>query len=93
MLDYYYDELDCDVLKVGHHGSRYSTSDEFLDAVSPSYAIISCGKGNSYGHPHQETLSKLYDVNAQVLRTDQLGSITICCDADGGFEVAYEMDS
>ena len=93
MLDYYYDELDCDVLKVGHHGSRYSTSDEFLDAVSPSYAIISCGKGNSYGHPHQETLSKLYDVNTQVLRTDQLGSITICCDADGGFEVAYDLDS
>ncbi len=93
MLENFGDELDCDVLKVGHHGSRYSSSAEFLSAVSPSYAIISCAKDNSYGHPHEEALNRLYGVGAQVLRTDQLGSITVCCDGEGGFDVAYEMDS
>ena len=51
-------DLDCDVLKSGHHGSRSSSTKEFLNAVTPEYAIISCGEGNSYGHPHAETLEK-----------------------------------
>ena len=70
--------LTADVLKVAHHGSRYSTTPEFLEAVNPEWAVISCGKENRYGHPHSETLSVLS--SAHILRTDQLGTITICSD-------------
>ena len=51
--------LRCDVLKVGHHGSVTSTTDEFLSAAAPQIAVISCAKINDYGHPHRETLEKL----------------------------------
>ena len=68
-------ELDCDLLKAGHHGSRTSSSLEFLEVVTPEYAIISCGVGNSYGHPHGETLERLDAVHSEVLRTDLEGSI------------------
>ena len=70
-------ELDCEILKVGHHGSRSSTTEEFLDAVSPDVAIISCGEGNSYGHPHEETLDKLEEDGIPIYRTDLLGSVVI----------------
>ena len=70
--------LRADVLKVGHHGSRYSSTPEFIQAVSPSWAVISCGAGNSYGHPHEETLAAL--ASAQILRTDQLGTIVFHSD-------------
>ncbi len=52
-------DLKADVLKLGHHGSHSSTSEEFLKAVDPSIAIVSCAKDNKYGHPHKETMSKL----------------------------------
>lgn len=73
-------DLKADVLKAGHHGSRTSTSDAFLKAVSPSYAVIQCGEGNSYGHPHKETIEKLETAGIQILRTDQLGTITAWTD-------------
>ena len=69
------DDVNADVLKVGHHGSSTSTSTEFLKKVSPSSAVISCGKDNSYGHPHSETLQKLADMGTAVYRTDELGTI------------------
>ncbi len=69
--------LDSDVLKVGHHGSKTSTSEEFLKAVSPSIAVISSGKGNSYGHPHKETLEALMNYGITILRTDRKGDIKI----------------
>ncbi len=76
-------DLSSTVLKVGHHGSSTSTSEAFLDAVSPKYAIISCGKDNSYGHPHRETVKALNDRNIEMLRTDEIGTIHISMSGTG----------
>ncbi len=70
-------KLKSTILKAGHHGSTTSTSDSFLDAISPEAVVIMCGEGNSYGHPHQETLKKLEDADIAVYRTDMLGSIVV----------------
>lgn len=67
-----------DFLKVAHHGSRFSTGNEFLEAMNISYGIISCGKNNSYGHPHKETMERLSEYGVHTLRTDYNGAITIC---------------
>jgi competence protein ComEC len=75
------DSLDIDVLKVGHHGSKTSTSDTLLGFASPEYAIISAGKDNRYGHPHQETIEKLLRFDVRVLETAKLG--TIVFESDG----------
>lgn len=72
--------LQADVLKVGHHGSSSSSSEAFLEAVSPSYAVISCGEDNSYGHPHAQTLNVLRKMGIQVFRTDEQGTITASSD-------------
>jgi beta-lactamase superfamily II metal-dependent hydrolase len=74
------EDLRADVLKVGHHGSSTSSGKEFLAAVKPSVAVISCGEGNSYGHPNQKTLSRLGEIGAKVYRTDLLGSIVLATD-------------
>lgn len=92
MLDYCYDKLSADVLKVGHHGSSSSTSDEFLQAVSPQYAVISCGEGNSYGHPHSETISRLNNMGIEYYRTDINGTVTISCDGGGTFDIECENE-
>jgi competence protein ComEC len=68
--------LNSEVLKAGHHGSKTSTSLAYAQAVSPTYAIISAGKDNSYGHPHQVTLDTLNKIGAQILSTIDLGTIT-----------------
>ncbi len=73
--------LASDVLKVAHHGSKYSTSDEFLEKVNPKIAVISVGK-NSYGHPTPETLQKLENFGIKVLRTDTDGDIKIISDGN-----------
>lgn len=70
-------KLQSTVLKVGHHGSRSSTSEDFVRAVSPKYALISDGRNNKYGHPHQETLNTLASFGAKVFRTDILGTIVM----------------
>ncbi len=70
-------ELKADVLKVGHHGSSSSTSKEFLSAVSPAVAVISCGEDNDYGHPHQSTLSALKNQNITFYRTDRSGTVLV----------------
>ncbi len=72
--------LDSDVLKVGHHGSKTSSSDEFVGVVSPQIAAISAGKGNSYGHPHYEVLEILAKYGIKILRTDIDGDIRIISD-------------
>lgn len=63
------------ILKVGHHGSKSSSSKPFLDKVTPEIAVISAGQKNAYGHPHQEIIQKLREMHAQILRTDTLGTV------------------
>ncbi len=74
--------LDSDILKVSHHGSKTSNSKEFVEKVSPEIAVISLGKENSYGHPHQEVLDILEDYGIKILRTDQNGDIKIISDGE-----------
>lgn len=81
MLDAGYD-LASTVLKVGHHGSDTSTTYPFLREVMPQYAVISVGKGNSYGHPSEATLSKLRDADVIVYRTDHHGTIVFWSDGE-----------
>lgn len=78
-------DVDADILKVGHHGSRGSSSSEWLDAVSPEYAVISCGEDNVYGHPADETIGRLGDIT--VLRTDYRGDITFRVGRSGDIKV------
>ena len=68
------------VLKVGHHGSKTSTTKKFLDAVSPREAFISCGAGNSYGHPNRSVLARIEKSGGRVYRTDRDGTITLHTD-------------
>lgn len=80
-------DIDSDILDVGHHGSKNSTSEEFLQAVTPQTAIIQAGKNNRYGHPSAETLEKLKEI--EVFRTDLEGNISFLCD----FEKCYLRSS
>ena len=73
-------DVEADVLKVGHHGSRSSSSQKFLKAVDPAYAVISCGEDNSYGHPHAETLNNLRAMGVDVFRSDEQGTIVAVSD-------------
>lgn len=84
MLDYWEGQMDltCDVLKVGHHGSNTSTGYRFLNAVNPAYGVISVGKDNDYGHPHEEPLSRLKQAGVVLLRTDELGHIIATSDGN-----------
>jgi len=81
ILDYYAETsqivLDTDVLKVGHHGSRTSTGQKFLDMVSPQIAVIQSGAGNDYKHPHPETLEKLQNADVEIHRNDLEGTVTL----------------
>jgi len=70
------------VLKVGHHGSRYSSTTEFLEAVKASYAVISCGKDNDYGYPHGQSFRRLMDSGAEIVRTDVMGTLIFETDGD-----------
>lgn len=70
-------DLDSDVLKVGHHGSKTSSTKDFLNEVSPDYAVISVGKNNSYHHPHPSALARLAGVHAKILRTDLNGRVEV----------------
>ena len=87
-------DLNCDVLKVGHHGSSSSTSYRWLREVAPRYAVISVGKDNSYGHPTEEVLSRLRDAEVTTFRTDYHGDVI--CTSDGStvtFRVSKNADA
>lgn len=75
-------DMSADVLKVGHHGSRSSTTQELLDRVNPRIAVISVGEDNEYGHPHQETMALLEAMHCEVYRTDRDGTVTITSDGE-----------
>lgn len=75
-------DVAADVLKVGHHGSSTSTSYPWLREIMPQYAVIMCGKDNSYGHPHDETTSKLRDAEVELYRTDENGTIVFISDGE-----------
>lgn len=79
--------LSSALLKVGHHGSSTSGSEAFLQAVCPTWAVISCAAGNEYGHPHGDALQRLQNVGATILRTDRLGDIVFECDGKTFFPV------
>lgn len=68
---------DIDILKVAHHGSKYSTSEEFLRQTKPEIAVISCGRKNSYGHPHKETIRRLSDAGCRILTTPECGAVEL----------------
>lgn len=74
--------LKADVLRVAHHGSNTASTMEFLKAVQPKYAVISVGKDNGYGHPHQEVLERLESIGSTILRTDELGTIVFQSDGE-----------
>lgn len=76
-------DLSADVYLTGHHGSDTASSQAFMDAVSPTYAVISCGEGNSYGHPHAEVLNRFRSMGIQVFRTDEQGSVVAESDGTG----------
>ena len=76
-------DLSADVYLAGHHGSDTASSQAFMDAVSPTYAVISCGEGNSYGHPHAEVLNRFRSMGIQVFRTDEQGSVVAESDGTG----------
>lgn len=82
--------LQADVLKVGHHGSSTSSSQAFLQAVQPKYAVISVGVGNSYHHPEEEALQRLQSIGAEIYRTDLQGNIV--CTTDGK-NIAFNCNS
>ncbi len=81
------DALDADILKVAHHGSAYSTREDFADAVSPSIALISCGRNNSYGHPAERVTAMLEEMDVTMLRTDTMGAVGITVEKDGGLRI------
>lgn len=81
MLDVKGVDYSADILKLGHHGSSTSSSEEWLRAVNPKYAVISCGIDNKYNHPHKETIVKLDDLNFDYYRTDLVGNISF--ESDG----------
>lgn len=73
-------DLSADVFKAAHHGSRTANTEAFLERVNPDYVVISCGEGNSYGHPHAEVLNRLREMGIEVFRTDEEGTITATSD-------------
>lgn len=80
----YGNKIDIDIYKANHHGSKYSSSKEWLNALSPDISVISCGENNRYGHPHEETLERFSEIDSKVFRTDENGQIRILLEAVSG---------
>ncbi len=80
--------LDADLFKLGHHGSDTANTEEFLDVVTPKYCVVSCGEGNSYGHPHAEVLNNLRSRGIKLFRTDEQGTVVAYSD---GVDITFNM--
>jgi len=78
------DQLDSDILKVGHHGSRSSTGEDFLASVSPEICVISVGRNNTYGHPTDEVIDRISGIGAELHRTDREGHVVLRSDGPSG---------
>lgn len=89
LAEAYGDELDVDILKLGHHGSDSSSGQEFLDLTSPVHAVVSAGKENKYGHPSLRVLKRAERIHSTVWRTDKHGDVTVMI-GDGGYEIAAQ---
>ena len=86
-------KIDCDILKVGHHGSATSTSTAFLDCYTFEYALISCNAaGNTFNHPRQDTLDRLAQHDIDVYRTDNNGNVVVSVDKDGNIKITTEKE-
>ena len=83
--------LDCDILKVGHHGSKSSSTETFLKASTPLVSVISCGMDNSYGHPDPDVVSRLNSIGSKVYRTDTAGTVIAKC-YSGGFNIEIDRE-
>ena len=82
--------LKADFLKVGHHGSYSSTSQTFLDQVDPDYGVISCGRNNEYGHPHDGPMNRLERAEVELYRTDLMGNIVL---VTNGSDMAFFLET
>ena len=71
-----------DVIKVPHHGSKNSSTEEFIATVNPRFALISAGKNNRYGHPHKETLERYKKINSIIYSTKEIGAISLVTDGE-----------
>lgn len=93
ILNSYSEEvLKSTVLKLAHHGSKTSSSKEFLEAVKPQIALIGVGESNKFGHPSLEILQRLNDINCKIYRTDKMGEITICVDKKGRVKIKTQIE-
>ncbi len=81
-------DLDADVFKVAHHGSKTANSYEFLQAITPTYCVVSCGEGNPYGHPHAQFMNDARSMGVQLFRTDEQGTVVAYSD---GEEITFNM--
>lgn len=81
------EKLSTDILKVAHHGSNTSTSEEILEKLNPQIALIGVGKDNKFGHPKQEIIERLESINVKIYRTDLCGEITIKIDNNGNIKI------
>lgn len=95
ILNYYSSNMNLlksDVLKVGHHGSKTSSTDKFLKSVGPKIAVIGVGKNNSFGHPNKDVLDRLKELNISIYRTDLNGEITMEINKSGKYKVKTKMN-
>lgn len=87
MVKEYTNGLKADILKVGHHGSKTSTTKEFIDLINPSVALIGVGQNNKFGHPNEDVIKRLEEKNIQIYRTDEMGEISVIIDKNGKIKI------